>query len=53
MPPANICTYFKCISYFPHGKGYMAQCRDMMVSMSGGRRGACSYHGGVLRAVTG
>ena len=52
-PPADLCSYFQCIPYFSHGKGHLAECRDTMVSMSGGRRGACSYHGGVLRAVTG
>jgi len=52
-PPADICTYFSCIPYFPKGKGYMEECRDGMVSMSGGRRGACSSHGGELIAVSG
>ena len=51
-PPADICTYFKCIPYFLKGKGFMEECRDGMVSMSGGRRGACSYHGGELMAVS-
>jgi hypothetical protein len=29
----------------------MVECHDTMASMSGGRRGACSYHGGELRPV--
>lgn len=53
-PPAqDICTYFSCIGNFWNGKGYMEECNDGMVSMSGGRPGACSYHGGELRPVTG
>lgn len=52
-PPADVCNYFSCIGNFFNGKGYMVECNDTMVSMSGGRRGACSYHGGELRPVTG
>ncbi|WP_157695310.1 hypothetical protein [Nakamurella panacisegetis] len=52
-PPADICTFFDCIANFSNGKGYMEECRDGRVSMSGGRRGACSYHGGELMAVSG
>jgi hypothetical protein len=52
-PPAqDICSYFSCIGNFWNGKGYMEECSDGMVSMSGGRPGACSYHGGELRPVT-
>ena len=52
-PAADVCSYFSCIGNFWNGKGYMEECADTMVSMSGGRRGACSYHGGELRPVTG
>ncbi|ADD40099.1 hypothetical protein [Stackebrandtia nassauensis] len=52
-PPGDICFYFECIDYFDEGKGYMVACDDGMVSMSGGRSGACSYHGGVGRTVYG
>ena len=51
-PPGDICTYFQCIANFSAGKGYMEECADGSVSMSGGRRGACSSHGGELTAVT-
>ena len=51
-PPADICTYFSCIKNFHNGTGYMEECRDQTVSMSGGRRGACSSHGGELAEVT-
>jgi hypothetical protein len=51
-PPANVCSYFNCIPNFPNGTGYMTECNDGMYSMSGGRQGACSYHGGESTAVT-
>jgi hypothetical protein len=31
------------------GNGYVTLCRDGTVSNSGGRRGACSHHGGVAK----
>ncbi len=51
-PPADVCSYFDCIANFSNGKGYMVECRDGTYSMSGGRRGACSYHDGEGSAVT-
>jgi hypothetical protein len=50
-PDPAVCNYFNCIPYFPKGKGYMEQCRDGMYSMSGGRSGACSSHGGENQPV--
>src|SRR6266545_533936 len=50
-PPQDICSYFDCIPNFWNGVGYMEECHDATYSMSGGRRGACSYHGGELRPV--
>jgi hypothetical protein len=50
-PAADVCAYFACIDNFDNGVGYMVQCNDGMYSMSGGRRGACSYHGGEGRTV--
>ena len=50
-PKSGVCGYFDCIDYFYNGKGYMIQCRDGMFSMSGGRRGSCSHHGGNRRPV--
>lgn len=50
-PPGGVCGYFHCIDNFDNGRGYMVQCSDGQVSMSGGRRGACSYHDGVGRPV--
>ncbi len=52
-PPADICNYFSCIPNFDNGTGYMEECQDGMVSMSGGLRGACSHHGGEQTPVEG
>lgn len=45
-PAAGVCSYFNCIDNFDNGSGYMVECNDGTYSMSGGHRGACSYHGG-------
>lgn len=50
-PAADVCSYFNCIANFGNGTGHMEECRDATYSMSGGRRGACSSHGGELRPV--
>lgn len=51
-PPGAFCTYFPCIaSFWKNTNGYVEQCRDGMFSHSGGRRGACSDHGGEARAL--
>lgn len=50
-PAGTVCSYFDCIANFYNGSGYMVECSDGTYSMSGGRRGACSYHGGVSRPV--
>jgi hypothetical protein len=50
-PKPDVCAYFDCIDNFWNGVGYMIECNDGMVSMSGGRRGSCSHHGGNKRTV--
>ncbi len=51
-PPANLCAYFSCIpSFWNQTNGYVAQCADGLLSHSGGVRGACSGHSGVLRPL--
>lgn len=50
-PKLDICSYFDCIPAFWDGVGYMIECDDGMVSMSGGRPGSCSHHGGKNRTV--
>ena len=51
-PPANFCSYFRCIpSFWKSTNGYVDECHDGTYSHSGGRQGACSYHGGELRPL--
>lgn len=50
-PPSEVCMYFDCIPAFDDGTGYMVQCDDGTYSMSGGRPGTCSHHGGEGRPV--
>ena len=50
-PDSTVCDYFDCIASFWDGVGYMIQCQDDTVSMSGGRSGSCSHHGGNRRSV--
>jgi hypothetical protein len=50
-PPSAFCTYFHCIVNFFKGHGYVVECKDSEYSKSGGLKGACSYHGGVLRPL--
>jgi len=48
-PPAGFCSYFPCIASFSSGTGYVVECGDGMYSLSGGKSGVCSTHGGFLR----
>jgi hypothetical protein len=51
-PPATICSYFNCIpSFWKSTLGYVDECKDGTYSHSGGRQGACSYHGGEMRPL--
>lgn len=51
-PPSAFCSYFNCIpSFWKSTLGYVDECRDGTYSHSGGRQGACSYHGGELRPL--
>ena len=49
--PAAFCRYFKCISNFPKGKGYVEECKDGMYSRSGGHAGSCADHHGNWRPL--
>lgn len=42
----SFCTTHACIDNFSEGTGYIVECSDGEWSHSGGRPGACSYHGG-------
>jgi hypothetical protein len=50
-PRSGVCGYFSCIGNFANGTGYMTECRDGEYSMSGGREGVCTDHGGAARPV--
>jgi len=51
-PPSSFCAYFNCIRSFSKStNGYVDECSDGTYSHSGGRQGACSYHGGELRPL--
>jgi len=51
QPAADTCSYFSCIPNFSNGTGYMEECQDGMVSMSGGHSGSCSSHNGNKQPV--
>jgi hypothetical protein len=42
----TFCDTHSCIDNFTNGTGYVVQCADGTWSHSGGRPGACSWHGG-------
>ena len=51
-PPGDFCGYFPCIpSFWNSTNGYVVECNDGDFSHSGGRSGACSYHGGEMRPL--
>ncbi|MGC5020324.1 hypothetical protein [Micromonospora sp. DT47] len=50
-PASDVCSYFDCVDTFWNGKGYMVQCQDGMVSMTGVQRGPCAEHSGTWRTV--
>jgi hypothetical protein len=46
QPAGSFCDAHACIDNFDNGTGYIVRCADGEWSHSGGRPGACSYHGG-------
>ncbi|MEU5912900.1 hypothetical protein [Micromonospora sp. NPDC047527] len=51
-PAAEVCDWFECVPQFWAGRGYLVQCRDGSVSLTGGRSDACAEHRGVRRTIT-
>jgi hypothetical protein len=45
------CDYFDCVGGFWDGRGYLVQCADGQVAMTGGRAQSCARHGGIGRVV--
>ncbi|GAA4570069.1 hypothetical protein GCM10023176_27920 [Micromonospora coerulea] len=52
-PAADVCSYFDCVATFWDGNGYVVQCNDGLVSMTGVPRGPCADHGGTRRPLYG
>ncbi|MEH0844430.1 hypothetical protein V6U81_18780 [Micromonospora sp. CPCC 205711] len=50
-PDHRVCDWFDCVQEFWAGRGYLVQCGDGSVSLTGGRPSACSGHQGVRRTV--
>ncbi|MEH0844419.1 hypothetical protein V6U81_18725 [Micromonospora sp. CPCC 205711] len=48
-PAADVCDWFDCVDTFWDGKGYLVQCEDGLVSMTGVQGGPCAGHGGTRR----
>ncbi|MGN9890256.1 hypothetical protein [Micromonospora sp. L31] len=50
-PDHRLCDFFDCAQNLWAGRGYLVQCKDGAVSLTGGRRDACAGHRGVRRTV--
>ncbi|MFU8870432.1 hypothetical protein [Micromonospora sp. SL4-19] len=50
-PARGVCDWFDCVPGFWSGEGWLVQCRDGMVSLTGGERDACTDHRGFRRTV--
>ncbi|MFC8848673.1 MULTISPECIES: hypothetical protein [unclassified Micromonospora] len=50
-PDVRVCDYFDCGQDFWAGDGYLVQCRDGALSLTGGRAGVCATHDGLRRTV--
>ncbi|SCF35001.1 hypothetical protein GA0074695_5914 [Micromonospora viridifaciens] len=50
-PARGVCDWFDCVPGFWSGRGWLVQCRDGKVSLTGGRRDACTGHRGFRRTV--
>jgi hypothetical protein len=47
----DFCSTHVCIPNYEDGTGTTVRCSDGSYSHSGGKQGACSYHGGVARSA--
>jgi hypothetical protein len=45
-PGLDFCDYAKCVENFWMGGGTLVMCKDGYYSLSGGKPGSCSSHGG-------
>ncbi|MCW3817793.1 hypothetical protein ONA91_25410 [Micromonospora sp. DR5-3] len=50
-PARGVCDWFDCVPRFWSGRGWLVQCRDGTVSLTGGQRDSCAGHRGYRRTV--
>ncbi|MBB5828417.1 hypothetical protein [Micromonospora carbonacea] len=50
-PDVRVCDYFDCGQDFWAGTGYLVQCRDGALTLTGGRADVCAAHDGLRRTV--
>lgn len=48
-PDRDVCDWFDCVPGFWSGRGWLVQCRDGSVSLSGGQRDSCARNDGYRR----
>ncbi|MET8832822.1 hypothetical protein ABZV78_02745 [Micromonospora sp. NPDC004540] len=48
-PAAGVCDWFECVPGFWSGRGWLVQCRDGTVSLTGGQRDSCADNRGFRR----
>ncbi|MEU3452837.1 hypothetical protein ABZ671_04435 [Micromonospora sp. NPDC006766] len=50
-PDRGVCDWFDCVPDFWSGRGWLVQCHDGTVSLTGGQRDSCTGHRGFRRTV--
>ncbi|MFE9694812.1 hypothetical protein [Micromonospora sp. NPDC005806] len=50
-PARGVCDWFDCVPGFWSGTGWLVQCRDGTVSLTGGQRHSCAGNRGFRRTV--
>ncbi|MGR6317479.1 hypothetical protein Q2K19_05550 [Micromonospora soli] len=50
-PARGVCHWFDCVPGFWSGTGWLVQCRDGKVSLTGGQRDSCADNQGFRRTV--
>ncbi|MFE9958178.1 hypothetical protein [Micromonospora sp. NPDC005299] len=48
-PARGVCDWFDCVPGFWSGRGWLVQCRDGTISLTGGRRDSCTDNQGFRR----
>ncbi|MGY0004044.1 hypothetical protein ACW0Q9_09095, partial [Micromonospora sp. I033] len=48
-PAADVCDVLDCVPGFWSGRGWLVQCRDGTVSLTGGQRDSCDGNQGYRR----